>query len=257
MSTPLSASRIRTLGRVEYDATWRAMRDFTSARVADTPDEIWLLEHPPVFTLGMAGKREHLLSDIGVPVVPIDRGGQVTYHGPGQIVVYLLLDLRRRGYGVRELVRRIEQGVIDVLEEYGVAGERLADAPGVYVSAPSRRLDEQAGRVGAAESLPPPLSRWGESDSQTRLAKIAALGLRVKHGCTYHGLALNVDMDLAPYRAINPCGYEGMAVTQLKDFVPDALLSEVETALARALRARIYSDVDRTEPPSWSARVDR
>ena len=201
--TPL----IRTLGRVDYESTWRAMQDFTAGRGPDTPDEIWLLEHPPVFTLGMAGKREHLLADIGIPVVPIDRGGQVTYHGPGQIVVYLLLDLKRLGYGVRELVRRIEQAVIDVLAGYGVAAERLAGAPGVYVDG----------------------------------AKIAALGLRVKNGCTYHGLALNLDMDLAPYRAINPCGYAGMAVTQLKDFVADASQPEVEAALARALAAGIYS----------------
>lgn len=193
------------------------MRDFTAARGPDTPDEIWLLEHPPVFTLGMAGKREHLLEDIGVPVVPIDRGGQVTYHGPGQIVGYLLLDLRRRGYGVRELVRRIEQAVIEVLAEFGIAGSRLAGAPGVYVQ------------------------------MSTGVAKIAALGLRVKNGGTYHGLALNVDMDLGPYRAINPCGYEGMAVTQMKDFVPDVRQAEVEAALARRLVANIYSGADRAE----------
>ncbi len=198
---------LRSLGRVEYEPTWRAMQDFTAGRSPDTQDEIWLLEHPPVFTLGMAGKREHLLADIGIPVVPIDRGGQVTYHGPGQIVAYLLLDLRRRGYGVRELVRRIEQAVIDVLAGYGVVAERLAGAPGVYV---------------------------GD-------AKIAALGLRVKNGCTYHGLALNVDMDLAPYRAINPCGYAGMAVTQLKDLVPGINQADVGSILARLLVAGIYS----------------
>lgn len=174
---------IRRLGRVEYEPTLQAMQDFTAGRGADTPDELWLLEHPPVFTLGQAGKREHLLSDIGIPVVPIDRGGQVTYHGPGQVVIYLLLDLKRRGYGVKELVRRMEQAVIDLLAEVGIRGERLAGAPGIYVDG----------------------------------AKIAALGLRVKGGCTYHGLALNVDMDLAPFRAINPCGYAGMAVTQLRD----------------------------------------
>lgn len=159
------------------------MRDFTATRGPDTPDELWLLEHPPVFTLGQAGKREHLLNDIGIPVVPIDRGGQVTYHGPGQVVAYLLLDLKRRGYGVKELVRRMEQAVIDLLAEAGIRGERLAGAPGIYVDG----------------------------------AKIAALGLRVKGGCTYHGLALNVDMDLSPFQAINPCGYAGMAVTRLRD----------------------------------------
>lgn len=201
------APRLRRLGRVDYAPTLEAMREFTAARGPDTPDEIWLLEHPPVFTLGMAGKREHLLEDIGIPVVPIDRGGQVTYHGPGQVVAYLLLDLRRRGYGVRELVRRIEQAVIDLLAQAGVAGERLAGAPGVYVAG----------------------------------AKIAALGLRVKNGCTYHGLALNVDMDLSPYRAINPCGYAGMAVTQLSELAPGARCADVQDALARHLTDRIYA----------------
>ena len=149
---------LRFLGRVDYQPAWRAMQDFTARRDADAADEIWLLEHPPVFTLGMAGKREHVLADIGIPVLAIDRGGQVTYHGPGQVVGYLLVDLRRRGYGVRELVHRIEQAVIDVLAEHGLAGERLAGAPGVYVA---------SGGGGG-------------------LAKIAALGLRVRHGCTYH-----------------------------------------------------------------------
>ncbi len=203
---------LRALGRVDYEPTWRAMRDFTAGRDADTADEIWLLEHPPVFTLGMAAKREHVLADIGIPVLAIDRGGQVTYHGPGQVVGYLLVDLRRRGYGVRELVHRIEQAVIDVLAEHGLAGERLVGAPGVYVA----------------------------SGGDGGLAKIAALGLRVRHGCAYHGLALNVDLDLAPYRAINPCGYAGMAVTRLKDFVPDVCREAVEAALARRLVERIY-----------------
>ena len=218
---------LRHLGRVDYEPTWRAMQAFTAGRGADTPDEIWLLEHPPVFTLGMAGKREHLLADIGVPVVPIDRGGQVTYHGPGQVVAYLLLDLRRRGYGVRELVRRIEQAVIGLLGDYGVSGERLAGAPGVYV------------RQAAAKSPPAPLLQKGEEAGE--LAKIAALGLRVKGGCTYHGLALNVDMDLSPYRAINPCGYAGMAVTRLRDFVPGVTPEQVEDGLARRLVAEVYA----------------
>lgn len=203
---------LRFLGRVDYQPTWRAMQDFTAGRDADAADEIWLLEHPPVFTLGMAGKREHVLADIGIPVLAIDRGGQVTYHGPGQVVGYLLVDLRRRGYGVRELVHRMEQAVIDVLAEHGLAGERLAGAPGVYLA----------------------------SGGEGGLAKIAALGLRVRHGCAYHGLALNVDLDLAPYRAINPCGYAGMAVTRLKDFVPDVRREAVEAALARRLVERVY-----------------
>jgi len=177
--TPL----VRRLGRVAYEPTWRAMQDFTAGRDAATPDEIWLCEHPPVFTLGLAGKPEHLLRDIGIPVVKIDRGGQITYHGPGQVVAYLLLDLRRRKLGVRELVSRIEQAIIDLLAEYGLKAERLPGAPGVYVGG----------------------------------AKIAALGLRVKNGCCYHGLALNVAMDLAPFAAINPCGYAGMPVTQMQE----------------------------------------
>ncbi len=217
---------LRHLGRVDYEPTWRAMQAFTAGREVDTPDEIWLLEHPPVFTLGMAGKREHLLTDIGVPVLAIDRGGQVTYHGPGQVVAYLLLDLRRRGYGVRELVRRIEEAVIGLLGDYGLAGERLAGAPGVYV------------RQSVAKSPPAPLSHRGEGAG--KLAKIAALGLRVKGGCTYHGLALNVDMDMTPYRAINPCGHAGMAVTRLRDFVPEITPEQVEDGLARRLVAEVY-----------------
>lgn len=174
---------VRRLGLVEYKPTWRRMQEFTAARDEGSEDEIWLLQHPPVFTLGQAGKAEHLLRDVGIPVVKIDRGGQVTYHGPGQLVVYLLLDLRRGDLKVRELVRKMEQAVIDLLAAYGIAGERLSGAPGVYVGG----------------------------------AKIAALGLRVKNGCSFHGLCLNVDMDLSPYQAINPCGYAGMAVTQMKD----------------------------------------
>lgn len=179
---------VRRLGRVEYEPTWRAMQRFTAARSAGTADEIWLCQHPPVFTLGLAGKPEHLLRDIGVPVVNIDRGGQITYHGPGQLVAYLLLDLKRRKLGVRELVTRIEQATIDLLADYGIVAERLAGAPGVYVQG----------------------------------AKIAALGLRIKNACCFHGLSLNVDMDLAPYAAINPCGYAGMAVTQLRDLCSES-----------------------------------
>jgi len=191
----LLAPIVRRLGRVDYEPTWRAMQSFTAERGPDTPDELWLLEHPPVFTLGQAGKREHILTDLGIPVIAIDRGGQVTYHGPGQVVVYVLLDLRRRGYGVKELVRRLEQAVIDLLAGFGVVAERRAGAPGVYVNE----------------------------------AKIAALGLRIKNGCSYHGLALNVAMDLTPFSAINPCGYEGLAVTQTSDLgiaLPSAEMGE-------------------------------
>ncbi len=181
--TPHALPITRYLGRVEYLPTWQAMQDFTATRGPDTPDEIWLLEHPPVYTLGLAGKPEHLLRATDIPVVKIDRGGQITYHGPGQIVVYLLLDLKRRNIGVKELVRRMEQAVIDLLAGYGTRAERRDKAPGVYVGN----------------------------------AKIAALGLRIRNGCCYHGLCLNVDMDPSPYAAINPCGYEGLAVTQCRD----------------------------------------
>lgn len=177
------------------------MRAFTDAREADTPDELWLLEHPPVFTLGQAGRPEHLLAPGTIPVVQTDRGGQVTYHGPGQLVAYLLLDLRRAGIGIKRLVERLEQSVIDLLAEHGVAAERRADAPGVYVAG----------------------------------AKIASLGLRVRNGCSYHGLALNVDMDLEPFGRINPCGYAGLAVTRLVDHVPGITLTETAQALAEIL----------------------
>lgn len=197
---------VRSLGQVEYEPTWRAMQAFTAQRVADTPDELWLLEHPPVYTLGQAGKPEHLIAATDIPVVPIDRGGQITYHGPGQVVIYVLVDLRRRGYGIRELVARMEQAVIDLLAGQGVTAERLAGAPGVYVDG----------------------------------AKIAALGLRVKQGCTYHGLALNVDMDLAPFAAINPCGYPGLRVTQCRDLGIALSVQQVEEAVAQALLDVIY-----------------
>lgn len=197
--------RLRRLGRVDYAPTFRAMQDFTAARDGDTPDELWLVEHPPVFTQGLAGKAEHLLRDVGIPVVQIDRGGQVTYHGPGQIVVYLLLDLRRRGFKVKELVHRMEQALIDCLARYGVAARRREGAPGVYVGA----------------------------------AKIAALGLRIKNGCSYHGLSLNVDMDLGPFQAINPCGYAGMEVVQLRDFTDPGKLADVQETLVACLQEQL------------------
>ena len=174
---------VKRLGRVDYEPTFQAMQDFTAARTAETPDELWIVEHPPVYTLGQAGKPEHILEDVGIPVVKIDRGGQVTYHGPGQVVIYLLLDLQRLKIKVRELVTAIEQGVIDFLGAHGVDAIRRDGAPGVYV---------------------------GD-------AKIAALGLKIKNGCSYHGLSLNVDMDLHPFTAINPCGYAGLKVTQTCD----------------------------------------
>ncbi len=176
--------RVRRLGLVDYEPTWRAMREMTATRTPQTPDEIWLLEHPPVYTLGVAGRSEHLPQESGaIPVIRTDRGGQVTFHGPGQAVLYLLLDMRRCGLTVRPLVRIMEQAVIDLLAAHGIEAAARPGAPGVYVGG----------------------------------AKVAALGLRVKNGCCYHGVALNVDMDLSPFRAIDPCGYPGLAVTQTRD----------------------------------------
>lgn len=204
---PAREVHVRQLGLVEYEPTWRAMQALTAGRDPLTPDEIWLLQHPPVYTLGVAGKTEHLPRiDNGIPVIRIDRGGQITYHGPGQVVTYLLLDMRRRGWSVRPFVRRMEQAVIDLLAEYGVNGHGRAEAPGVYVGA----------------------------------AKIAALGLRIRNGCCYHGIALNVDMDLSPFHAINPCGYPGLAVTQMRDLgIADSaelVGTRVTQHLLRALR---------------------
>lgn len=184
---------VRRLGEVAYEPAWAAMRAFTAERGADTPDEIWLLQHPPVFTLGQAGKPEHLLRDTGIALVRIDRGGQITYHGPGQLVVYLLIDLARRRLKVRELVTLMETALIDCLAGYGLVAARVAGAPGVYIDG----------------------------------AKIAALGLRVRKGCTYHGLALNVNLDLAPFSAINPCGYQGLATARMSDLGVDASVAEV------------------------------
>jgi lipoyl(octanoyl) transferase len=184
---------VRPLGRADYVPTWRAMRDFTGQRTADTEDELWVVEHPPVFTLGQAGRHEHLLAVTEIPVVQTDRGGQVTYHGPGQVVAYPLVDLRRLGIYVKELVFRIEQAVIQTLEGLGVDARRVSGAPGVYV----------------------PWSRGHAESALAGHAKIAALGIKVTRGCSYHGVALNVKMDLAPFALINPCGYAGLPVIDL------------------------------------------
>jgi lipoyl(octanoyl) transferase len=175
--------RIRFGGVLDYLSAWQAMKEFTAARSAGTADEIWLLQHPPVYTQGIAGRSEHLLHNNGILVVRTDRGGQITYHGPGQVIAYLMLDLRRLKLGVRELVRKMEGAVIDLLQDYGIRASGSADAPGVYVDG----------------------------------AKIASLGLKIKNGCCYHGLALNVNMDLFPFTSINPCGYSGLRVTQTRD----------------------------------------
>jgi lipoyl(octanoyl) transferase len=190
------------------------MVDFTATRDEATPDEVWVCEHPPVYTLGQAGKPEHRLVDNGLPLVKVDRGGQITYHGPGQAVVYPLIDLDRRGLKVREFVRRLEQAVIDLLAEHGVAARRLDGAPGVYVDR------------GGNTAYP---------------AKIAALGLRIRRGRSYHGLSLNVDMDLAPFSAINPCGYAGMIVTQTRDLGIVLTPAQAGEALVRCLFQRLES----------------
>ncbi len=204
-TTPVMPSAIkpviRHLGEVDYIETWQKMQDFTDARQQDTADELWFLQHPQVFTLGKNGKAEHVLDPAGIPVVNSDRGGQVTYHAPGQIIVYTLLDLTRLKTGVRQLVTIIEQSLIELLAGYGVKSSARRDAPGVYVNN----------------------------------AKIAALGLRVRKGCSFHGLALNVDMELEPFSRINPCGYEGLEITRLKDLVSDVDIEKVTADLQQIL----------------------
>jgi lipoyl(octanoyl) transferase len=200
---------VRRLGRTDCATTWRAMQAFTSARDETTVDELWLTEHDPVYTLGLAGRREHVLRENGIPVLKIDRGGQVTYHGPGQLVAYVLLDLRRAGFSVRDMVRRLEGAVVEWLSTHGVAAYGKPAAPGVYVTR------------GAGE------------------AKIAALGLRVRQGCTYHGLAVNVSMDLTPFADIDPCGFPGLAVTQLADFAVGRTVEQAGEELAPLLAAHL------------------
>ena len=197
----------RALGRAEYEPVWRAMQAFTKARGDATPDELWFVEHPPVFTLGLAAKPEHVLDAGAIPVVRIDRGGQVTYHGPGQLVAYVLVDLKRAGYGVKELVRRLEQSVIDLLAGYRLEGARRAGMPGVYVAG----------------------------------AKIAAVGLRVSRGCTYHGISFNVDADLAAFSRINPCGYPGLAATRLADLGVRDTIAAVQQRWQAHLAAALFA----------------
>jgi lipoyl(octanoyl) transferase len=198
---------IRYLGQVDYETTWRNMQDFTQCRNDNTPDELWFLEHPPVFTLGRNGRQEHLHNSGKIPVLNVDRGGQVTYHGPGQLVVYTLLNINRRQLGVQSLVRKLEQAVIDLCADHGVAAQRREEAPGVYVNS----------------------------------RKLAALGLRVRKGCSFHGLSLNVDMDLAPFSMIDPCGYKGMEVTQLRDLGIDASTGTISEELQQHLERLLKS----------------
>ena len=201
---------VRRLGLVAYEPVWRKMQAFTDSRDENSGDELWLVQHPPVFTQGQAGKAEHVLAPGDIPVIQVDRGGQVTYHGPGQIVAYPLVDIQRKGITVREFVNRIEAAIIDVLAHCGVKGERIAGAPGIYVN--------------------------GD--------KIASLGLRVRRGCSFHGLAFNIDMDLEPFQRINPCGYAGLQVTQLSALAP-VDFQQVEDRLVESLAQHLgYSAVN-------------
>lgn len=204
------AFKIRELGLRDYQSVWDDMRTFNQQRDVTSSDEIWLVEHPAVFTLGLNGKAEHIIDAHDIPVIQCDRGGQVTYHGPGQIVAYIMVDLQRRHWGIKKLVNILEQTVIDVLAEYEIAAERKPDAPGVYVDG----------------------------------AKIAALGLRVRRGCSYHGLSFNIDMDLAPFSYINPCGFEGLSSTQLKDFRIDVDIEQVKQQLLHHLTQQLFAATD-------------
>ncbi|MCS7100949.1 MAG: lipoyl(octanoyl) transferase LipB [Burkholderiaceae bacterium] len=214
----MNAPRVRELGRADYLPVWQAMRDFTARRDGATADEIWLVEHPPVFTLGQAGRREHLHDPGDIPVLATDRGGQVTYHGPGQVVAYTLLDLRRLGIYVKELVYRLEQAVLQTLEACGIEGRCVPGAPGVYVAVP--------GASSATAGAP-----------FHGLAKIAAVGIKVTRGCCYHGVALNVAMDLTPFARMNPCGYAGLATTDLATLGVQISWQEAAQRLAARLSA--------------------
>jgi lipoyl(octanoyl) transferase len=222
MKTTVEQLIVRDLGMQAYEPTWHEMQRFTAARDATTPDELWVLEHPPVFTMGLNGKEKHLLSTGTIPVINIDRGGQVTYHGPGQLVIYTLLDLSRLNLGVKELVKIMETAIIDLLKQYGIHAQGRVNAPGVYVND----------------------------------AKIAALGLRIKKNKSYHGLSLNLDMDLTPFQFINPCGYAGMTVTQLKELKPQfdqaTVKSDLITHLSRLLG---YNNV--SQIPGMSLRQNK
>ncbi len=212
-------AQVRDLGRQTYVPVWRAMQGFTDARTADTLDEIWLVEHDPVFTLGQAGKAEHVLLPGDIPVVHVDRGGQVTYHGPGQIVAYPLLDLKRLKIGVRDYVCKIEQAVIDTLDHWNIHAARRDGAPGVYV---------------------------GD-------AKVAALGIRVRRGCTFHGLAFNIAMDLSPFHRINPCGYAGLQVTSMSDLGGPSSVDAVKRVLLERMAAQFGLQLQDALPPDLVA----
>jgi lipoyl(octanoyl) transferase len=243
--------QVEWLGRVQYQPTWDRMRAFTAHRTDATPDALWIVEHPPVFTLGQAGRREHLLAAGDIPVVPTDRGGQVTYHGPGQVLVYALVDLRRLGIYVKELVFRIEQAVVQTLAGYGLDGRRVAGAPGIYVNAASvsAASGEFNGPDAAGLASRSPLASVAAGDADPAgggdpgrfagLAKIAALGIKVSRGCSTHGVALNVAMDLAPFDRIDPCGYAGLRVTDLATCGVQASVRQAGEQLALRLAAHL------------------
>ena len=221
---------VRHLGVSEYAHTYEKMRNFTDARQAETPDELWLCEHPPVFTQGLAGKAEHVLAPGDIEVVASNRGGQVTYHGPGQVVAYPLLDLRRRGYFVKELVFRIEEAVIRTLRHFDVTGHRVAGAPGIYV-----RMDDPSGHSPLAMSG----QTLGSAPNFSGMGKIAALGIKVSRHCSYHGVALNVAMDLNPFKRINPCGYVGLQTIDLASLGFRVNSDEASQVLADKLQASL------------------
>jgi lipoyl(octanoyl) transferase len=218
-----SPAFVRDLGRQPYLPVWRAMQGFTDDRGADTPDELWLVEHDPVFTLGQAGKPEHVLMPGDIPVLNVDRGGQVTYHGPGQLVLYPLLDLKRIKVGVRDYVCKIEQSIIDTLDHWNIHAERRDGAPGVYVNG----------------------------------AKVAALGIRVRRGCTSHGLAFNIAMDLEPFHRINPCGYAGLQVTSMLDLGGPSSLDAVKPVLLQALAAQFGLQLQAAPAPDLAGLAAR
>jgi lipoyl(octanoyl) transferase len=237
--------RTQVRGRIDYLTAYAAMQAFTAGRTADTPDELWLCEHPPVFTQGLAGRAEHVLAAGDIPVVVTNRGGQVTYHGPGQVVAYPLVDLQRAGYFVKEYVYRLEEAVIRTLAHYGVTGHRVAGAPGVYV-----RLDDPFSHARLAPLAPPPPPSPGRGGSESSppppgegqgggmfagLGKIAALGVKISRHCTYHGLALNVDMDLEPFGRINPCGYAGLPTVDLSTIGVSTTWNEAAQVLGQKL----------------------
>ena len=229
---------IRWLGQVPYPPTYQAMQDFTAQRQADTPDELWVCEHPPVFTQGLAGQADHLLAPGDIPVIATNRGGQVTFHGPGQVVAYPLLNLQRAGYFVKEYVYRLEEAVIRTLRHVGVTGHRVAGAPGIYVRLDdpgSHALLPQRPQKISTDSTPGKLRKLGSDPDFSGLGKVAALGIKVSRHCTYHGVALNVAMDLSPFERINPCGYAGLRTVDLSTIGVSVSWQEAADVLSHKL----------------------